>query len=129
MPYRQLEHTADIWIEVTGTSFENLLEEAGAALFDIVGKPDSLGTMREFEFGGKSNEELLVRWLEELYSESQISGILFGKFNVSVQAGKLKGKAWGGPGSVKTEVKAVTWGRLKIWQEKDKWKARVLFDI
>ena len=129
MPYRELEHTADIWIEVTGTSLENLLEEAGVALFSIVGTPASQTQTHEFEIKASSNEELLVRWLEELYAESQISGILFSRFKVTTTPTGVKAKAWGGPGHVKTEIKAVTWARLRIWQEGNAWKARVLFDI
>ena len=130
MPYKELEHTADILIEVTGDSLENLFEEAGKALFDILGKSGTKSVDQTVIQTHASNpEQLLVKWLEELLAEHEISGNLFNKFRVKIQGNQLEAQVFGGPGKVETSIKAVTFHRLKIWEESGKWKARILFDI
>jgi SHS2 domain-containing protein len=74
-------------------------------------------------------EELLVKWLENLLIEHEMTGNLFTRFKVKIEGNQLHGEAFGGPGHVHQIIKGVTFFNLKIEQEKTRFKVRVLFDI
>ena len=132
MPFKELPHTSDLYLEVSGTSLENLFEEAAKAMFAKLGKRDpgtegSVVVMIEKEAPEK--EGLLVKWLEGLLIEHEVSGIIFTKFKVEIDGNKLVATAFGGPGKTLENIKGVTFFDLKIWEEKGAVKARILFDI
>ena len=47
-PYTLIDHTADLAIEVIGSSFTELMENAGFALFDIICNPDEIAPKKEY---------------------------------------------------------------------------------
>lgn len=129
MPWKELPHTSDLFLEIEGNSLENLMEEAARAMFENLGVSKKKNNEFETEISAPNREEMLVRWLEELFSEHDVNKFIFSEFKVKIEGDKLKGLARGGEGKTKLGIKAVTWHDLKIWQEGKKWKARVLFDI
>ena len=128
MPFKELPHTSDLYLEVSGNSLENLFEEAAKAMFSELGTGKG---SEEFsvEAEAPEREELLVKWLENLLVEHEVSGNIFNKFMVKIEGNRLYGKAFGGPGEVSENIKGVTFFGLKIWEEKGKYRARILFDI
>jgi SHS2 domain-containing protein len=130
MAYKELPHTSDLYLEVSGTSLENLFEEAAKAMFEKLGKRTGEEKKKiEIEVGARDREGLLVKWLEELLVEHEVSRLIFTRFKVKIEGGKLVGTGVGGQGDVLENIKGVTFFDLKIWQEDGQFKARILFDI
>jgi SHS2 domain-containing protein len=128
MPFKELPHTSDLYLEITGTSLNNLFEEAAKGMFCKLGK--GKGDKKVvIDVEAPDMEQLLVTWLENLLIEHEMTGNLFMKFKVKIEGNKLHGEATGGPGRVHENIKGVTFFNLKIEQEKTRFKVRVLFDI
>jgi len=65
--FRQLRHTADIYLEAYGRSLEEAFEQAGLALFrTIIPEADGVERIVEVEASGADLQELLYDWLEKL---------------------------------------------------------------
>jgi SHS2 domain-containing protein len=135
--YQLIDHTGDIGIQVFGMSLEQLFENAGFALFDIMTDLNevNLTVIREIEVTGNDREELLVNWLSELNFIFQTQYVLFKNFRIeSMNEHHLKAIVTGEKRDpekhpVKMEIKAVTYHQLKIEQTPEGWRAWVIFDI
>jgi len=132
-----LDHTADIGLLVYGEDLKSLFENAGEAFFNLITdlKKVRLRTERKIEIRRESLERLMVDWLNELLYLHDVENLLFKGFHVeSVGEEGLKAKVKGeffqeGVHVIKTGVKAVTYHQLEVLQEKDRWRARIIFDL
>jgi len=132
-----LDHTADIGIIVQGTDLKLLFQNAGEAFFHLITdlKKVRLRTERKIEIGGESLERLMVDWLSELLYLHDVENLLFKRFNVeSVGEEGLKAKVRGEVFQeevhvIKTGVKAVTYHQIEVREEKEGWRARIIFDL
>jgi SHS2 domain-containing protein len=132
-----LDHTADIGIIVYGEDLKALFENAGKAFFHLItdGRKVRRRTERKITIKGESLERLMVDWLSELLYLHDVEKLLFKEFTVeSVGKDGLKAIARGEPFQegvhvIKTEVKAVTYHRMEVRQEKGRWRAQVIFDL
>ena len=132
-----LDHTADIGLLVYGEDLKSLFENAGEAFFNLITdlKKVRLLTERKIEIRRESLERLMVDWLNELLYLHDVENLLFKGFHVeSVGEEGLKAKVKGeffqeGVHVIKTGVKAVTYHQLEVLQEKDRWRARIIFDL
>jgi len=132
-----LDHTADIGIIVYGEDLKSLFENAGEAFFHLITdlKKVRLRTERKIEIGGESLERLMVDWLSELLYLHDVENLLFKRFNVeSVGEEGLKAKVRGEVFQeevhvIKTGVKAVTYHQIEVREEKEGWRARIIFDL
>ena len=132
-----LDHTADIGIIVYGENLKALFENAGKAFFHLI--TDLRKVRRRIErkiiIEGESLDRLMVDWLSELLYLHDVENLLFKEFKVeSVGEDGLKAIAKGEPFQegvhvIKTEVKAVTYHRIEVRQEKGRWRAQVIFDL
>ena len=135
--FEVLDHTADIGIVVHGEDLRALFENAGEAFFHLITdlKKVKRRVERRVDIGGESLDRLMVDWLSELLYLHDVENLLFGKFKVeSVGEGGLKAIANGEPFQegvhvIKTEVKAVTYHRLEVREEKGGWRAQVIVDL
>jgi SHS2 domain-containing protein len=77
----------------------------------------------------------MVDWLSELLYLHEVENLLFKEFKVeSIGKDGLHGLAKGEPFQegvhvIKTEVKAVTYHGIEVRQDKDGWRARIIFDL
>ena len=132
-----LDHTADIGIIVYGEDLKALFENAGKAFFHLI--TDLRKVRRRIErkiiIEGESLDRLMVDWLSELLYLHDVENLLFKEFKVeSVGEDGLEAIAKGEPFQegvhvIKTEVKAVTYHRIEVRQEKGRWRAQVIFDL
>ena len=132
-----LDHTADIGIIVYGEDLKALFENAGKAFFHLI--TDLRKVRRRIErkiiIEGESLDRLMVDWLSELLYLHDVENLLFKEFKIeSVGEDGLKAIAKGEPFQegvhvIKTEVKAVTYHRIEVRQEKGRWRAQVIFDL
>jgi SHS2 domain-containing protein len=135
--YEFFDHTADIGIHVFGRSLPELFENAGFALFDIITDIEAVRERekRSFALQRDTVDELLVEWLGRLLFMSVTELFLFRRFHVlQIDEESLQAEAWGEPlqdavHTIKTEVKAVTYHTLKVYQEQGRWHATVVLDI
>ncbi|PLX83506.1 MAG: protein archease [Desulfuromonas sp.] len=135
--YRLLEHTADMGIEASAATLEELFVEAARGLTEILfGVIEASPFVEEtVTIGGADREELLVNWLNEILFLFEIRSLVPLDFQVS-EVGKdfLKGVVRGTPFDpkehlVQREVKAATYHQVKVEKRDDLWRARVYLDL
>lgn len=133
MPYRQLEHTADLCFEVTAASFEALLGEALRAMTEWIGPVWSDGaTERPFRIDAPDRTALLVDLLNEALALSQIHREAYDALSIrsggeNYVEGSFRGRAISG---ARDEIKAVTYHGAKVEERADgSWAAILLLDI
>ena len=135
--YKTFDHTADLGIEVYGKDQRELFVNAGRALFDLITDLDKIEakTSLSLNLEALDREDLLVNWLRELLYFHQSEGYLLNDFVLhdleeqSLRA-TVKGEIYeANRHELIREIKAVTYHQLKVTQEKERWVARIVFDI
>lgn len=142
MPYRPLDHTADIGVELEAPSREALFEEALQAFTDAVTVLEKVepATERRIELAAQIPEDLLVLFLEELLYLFEVDGLLFRRTRVEIEeattgeglslAAVLEGEPYDpAKHPIKVLVKGVTYHRLAAEPRGGGWYGRVIFDI
>ena len=132
-----LDHTADIGIIVYGEDLKTLFENAAKGFFHLITdlRRVSRRIERKIIIEGESLDRLMVDWLSDLLYLHDVENLLFKEFKVeSIGNDGLKAIAKGelfreGVHVIKTEVKAVTYHRIEVRQEKGRWRAQVIFDL
>src|SRR3990172_6786797 len=135
--YILIDHTADIGIDVFGTTLEELFTNAAFALFDIIADLSTVECKAEYQvkISGVDREQLLVIWLNELLYLHDVKYLLFKDFRITdMTDNQLTASVYGEPFNeerhvIKTGIKAVTYHNLSIVQTDHQWKARVIFDL
>ncbi len=136
MGRKLIEVEADIGFEVWSEDLNNLFEEAALSMYEIMVDIDKVEPKEEryIKIEAEEMDLLMHDWLSELLYITDVKGIVFSKFNVIINNFKLEGKAFGEPvnrkkHNPKTEIKAVTYHRLKVSKENGIWRATVILDI
>jgi SHS2 domain-containing protein len=135
--YEIFEHTADLGLRVTAASLEQLCADAASGLFAVIaGDLDQIRpTVEErFDVAGTDPTWLLSDWLAELHAAFELRRMLFGTFQVSLDAAGLHATARGEPydpalHTLAHEVKAITQHELDVRHDADGWQATVIVDI
>jgi SHS2 domain-containing protein len=135
--YREIEHTADIGIEVEAESAPELFAAAAEALYGLLADPSGIRPKNEtlVSAAGAGWEELLQAWLSELLAEFNLEGFVGKCCEIArIEAGHVEGKIKGEKLDLKrhrfhTEIKGVTYHGLRVWQRGGRWHARVIFDV
>jgi len=135
--FEVLDHTADIGLVVYGENLKALFENAGEAFFHLITDLRKVRRRveRRIKIGGEILDRLMVDWLSELLYLHDVENLLFKGFKVeSIGEDGLMAVVKGEPFQqkihvIKTEVKAVTYHRIEVRQEKGGWKAQVILDL
>jgi SHS2 domain-containing protein len=135
--FREIEHTADLGIEVTAGSLAGLFSTAGEALFALIVDPKNLEARELIAVaaGGDGPEELLHAWLRELLAQFNLTGFVGTRCEIQrLTSERVEGIVTGEKLDLKrhrfyTEIKGVTYHDFKVWQEAGAWHARVIFDV
>jgi len=135
--YRTFDHTADVGIEVYGEDLYQLFINAGYALFDLITDLDTIDatTSLSVTIDAIDQEDLMVSWLSELLYLHQLKGFLLNNFMLHELGEKslratVKGEYYDAHRhELVREIKAVTYHQLTVAQEKDRWVARIVFDV
>jgi len=130
-------HQADIGVRGVGVSLAGAFEQAAVALMAVICKPENVGLADEVEVECDCDdvELLFADWLNALIFQMATRQMVFGKFKVHIEGGKLTAKAWGekaDPEKHETavEVKGATYTELKVEQNKDEmWIAQCVVDV
>ena len=135
--FQIFEHTADLGIHVEAESLSELLVEAARALTSVLAaNPEAIDPVIEVDVSLDlvKPEDLLVDWLSEWLYRFSADHMLFGRFEVVEQDGRVTARAWGeavdpARHQLDTEVKAVTYHRLSVEQTDGGWTAEVILDL
>jgi SHS2 domain-containing protein len=135
--YELFDHTADLGLRVTAATLDELFADAARGLFAmIVERPDAIEPRVDvkFDIPGEDKAFLLFDWLRALLTTSEIDGVVFGEFTVTVRDNGITATAWGEPldpakHGLGREVKAITYHELKVEQTRTGWLAEVIVDI
>ena len=135
--FREIEHTADLGIEVTASSLAGLFSTAGEALFALIADPKNLEARETIAVtaSGDGPEELLHAWLRELLARFNLNGFIGTRCEIQRLTGdRVEGIVTGEKLDLKrhrfyTEIKGVTYHDFKVWQENGSWRARIIFDV
>ena len=132
-----VDHTGDLGVRVFGQTLPELFQQAAEALTFIITDPETIQIKetRKILLEAKTDEELLITWLNELVYLFETKGLLFKTYQVlSVHDHRLEALAQGesyaeGRHPIKTTVKAATYHQLKIENRHGVWTAQVIFDL
>ena len=139
--YELLPHMTDAYIQATGKTFEQALESAGLALFDVMCNTESIShkSTDQVELNGADEITLLYDWLEVLLLKFELDGKVYSKFEVDSikksangfrSRAKISGEKYDRKkhGS-KVEVKAVTFHRMEVDRAKTGTNVRFILDL
>lgn len=137
MKYEIFEHVSDIGLHIYGSSFKDLLENAGLALFEQISDLSNVSPVDiiEVSASGDNEEELFMAWLRELLYIFHGDMHILKEFEVTeVSSGLVRGVVKGERIDQERhlmhgEVKGVTYHRLEIKEIGGKWEAKVVLDV
>jgi len=136
--YREIEHTADVGLELEAPDLKAAFALAAASMFDLMCDLDTVGddvrrTVRARARDGDL-ENMMVRWLTELLYVFATEGLLLSRFDVTrLTSDTLEAEVVGeqfDPGRhvFKSELKAATYHDLVVDRVEGVWLVRVIFD-
>ena len=143
-PYRELDHTADVALEISGHTLPELFINSVKGLFHLIAPPLTAAVTPEVisldwhpetvELNAASHEDLLIHWLNEFiynFFEKRVypqkAKIIYLTEN-NLRAEICFARYRGADDNL-LEVKAATYHRLKISRRGGSYQATVIFDV
>jgi SHS2 domain-containing protein len=135
--YRIFDHTADLGVEISGGTLEELYAGAAFALFDLLTDLSTVraGIVREIVVAGEDPADILVNFLREaLYAWNGEKFLMKSCLIREVKPQRLKALLRGesfdpSRHRIKQEIKAVTYHQASVRETAEGWKAKVVFDV
>jgi len=134
--WEHYEHQADIGVRGFGATKAEAFAQAAAAMTAAV---TDLAAVRALEPVGvrceaPDDELLLAEWLNALVYEMSTRRMLFSKFDIRMQDGKLEAQAWGEAidrdrHHPAVEVKGATLTTLRVVRHGEGWLAQTVIDV
>jgi len=140
MPFRFLEHTADVRVECRAPTFPALLETAAQALYDLALRRVETGkdSERRIEVSADTDVDVLVRWLQELLFLLDVDHFVATEFSFADAkeppaqnrhaAATLRGYIHR-PDARAVEIKAATYHGAEIVETDDGLVAHIILDL
>jgi SHS2 domain-containing protein len=136
-PYRELEHTADIRLEIIAISWPRLLQNAVIAITDTIADWTKVRnkTKHALNIEAPSRDELFLSCLKHVHLLFETQNFLTRQIKIeSCSPTSIKAQACGETfdpkrHSPKKEIKAVTYHQLEVRRFWWGWRARVILDI
>ncbi|MFQ5744042.1 MAG: archease [Acidobacteriota bacterium] len=135
--HREIEHTADLGFDIWAPDLPGLYSEAVGALAELC--YDRIAVLanqqRTLRIVGGSNEERLVRWLQEIYfwleAESWLAaGAVDVRCDGAAVSGTVLGELYDSERhTVHTEIKAITYHEMEIRLVGELWRTTVIIDV
>ena len=130
--HREVEHTADLELEVWGPDMAAVLEEAARGLYELMAVEVSDDSRRhhQVEIQADDKEQLMVSFLEELLFLTDTEELAFDGFLLKVDDSQLIAHLEGGfIITRRREIKAVTFHSLSIGPSGSGLRTNVVFDV
>jgi SHS2 domain-containing protein len=139
-PYHFIDHTADVAVELSGRTVDELFRSAAQALTDTVTERSLVVEIQTetVSLEATSIEDLLVDWLNELLYRFEVRNLLVADADVSL---RTEGDRWHLDATVRGEdfdpvrhpsrvlVKSATYHSLEVVERGGEWHARIVFDV
>ncbi|HYM04472.1 MAG TPA: archease [Stellaceae bacterium] len=130
-------HDADIGVRGVGATKEQAFAQAALALTEIVTAAANVVPREviEIECAAPTDGLLLADWLNRLIYEMAVRHMVFGRFAVTIENGRLRGRAWGeridqARHAPVVEPKGATFTALKVERRADgAWIAQCVIDV
>ncbi|MGV6475059.1 archease [Azotobacter vinelandii] len=137
MSWQTFSHEADIGVRGIGATPAEAFAEAATALTATICDPAAVAPREalEVECAAPDLELLLVDWLNALVFEMATRRLLFSRFEVHIEDGRLRATVRGEPVDVArhqpaAEVKGVSFCELKVARRADgRWLAQAVVDV
>ena len=140
--YRQVDHSADLAVEIWAPSEEELLAEGARAVVDMLTDGAAVAgdaeqgaegwTERRIDLETIDPEDRLVQWLNEVIVVAITEGFLIGTVDIALRdhglSATVRGRANAGD-VITTELKSATYHDLHVLSGPDGWRARVVIDV
>ena len=134
-PYRYLDHTADLGLEVSGKTLAELFANTGRAIFEtqISGKVKT-DKKKSITLQSESIEDLYLDWCRELLFDFSVESFIPAHYDVSIQDFGLEARLRGDRYDpkrhhVRIEIKNPTYHDLSITKNAGIFRARIIFDV
>jgi len=135
--WEHFPHAADMGIRGFGDTRAEAFAHAALALTAIICKPDAIKPEHPVAIRCEAPDEelLLADWLNALIYEMAVRGMLFSRFEVTIENGVLTATAWGEAvdrlrHQPAVEVKGATYTELRVFQdERGLWVAQCVVDV
>jgi SHS2 domain-containing protein len=135
--WEHFEHQADVGVRGIGGSMEEAFEQAALALTAIIADPGAVAARERVEVSCEApdRDSLLYDWLNAIVYEMATRSMLFGRYEVRIEGGRLSGIAWGETVNVAkhepaVEVKGATYTELGVRREEGgDWVAQCVVDV
>ncbi len=134
--WEHFAHDADIGVRGLGATAAQAFEQAACALTAVVTHADIRPDEEvHVSCAAPDLELLLVEWLNAIIYEMAVRRMLFARFAVRIEDGRLEGTLWGEPVDVArhapaAEPKGATYTALKVAQGADGiWSSACVVDV
>jgi len=135
--WEHFDHDADIGVRGIGQSLAEAFEQTALAMTATVTSLSTIRSERATEIACEAAdpEVLLVDWLNALVYEMAVRNMLFSRFEVHIDHGKLNATVWGETVDVArhqpaVEIKGATYTALRVGRRGDgQWVAETVVDV
>lgn len=135
--WEHFPHGADVGVRGFGASLERAFEETALALTAVLTEPEKVEPKKAVRIScaASDDELLLVEWLNAIVFEMATRGMVFGRYEVRIEGGRLRGRAWGEPVDIArhepaVEIKGATMTELRVeGDEAGRWLAQCVVDV
>ena len=134
--WEHFEHKADIGVRGFGATLAESFEQAAIALTAVVTDITLIDTTASITVScnAEENDTLLYDWLNALVYEMATRKMLFAKFEVTIERGKLTATVYGEAIDMQrhqpaVEIKGATYTELDVHRENDQWVAQCVVDV
>jgi SHS2 domain-containing protein len=135
--WEHFPHGADVGVRGIGETLEEAFAQAALALTAVVSDPDGVAASDEVSISCEAPdaELLLTDWLNALVYEMATRHMLFSRFELRIEDGRLEARAWGERLDVHrhqptVEVKGATYTGLEVSARPGGgWLAQCIVDV
>jgi SHS2 domain-containing protein len=137
VPFRFIDHTADVGVHAFGTDPAELFVNAARAMLTILTDTAAIRgrTHRRIEVEGRDWPDLMVNWLREVLYLWNGEALLADRIRIEhISEGRLGADLTVQPydpqrHAVAAEIKAVTYHQISVQQALTGWEAKIIFDV
>jgi len=126
--WEHFHHEADVGVRGIGPTRADAFAQAATAMTAVVTDPESVIDRTPVAISCQAPEDalLLADWLNALILEMAVRHVLFRRFEVAIEDGRLEATAWGEAVDVArhqpaVELKGATYTALDVRQRPDGW--------
>jgi SHS2 domain-containing protein len=134
--WEHFPHDADVGVRGWGSTVAAAFEQAAQALTAVITHAEvKAGNAVTVTCEAPDIEVLFVEWLNAIIYEMAVRKMLFGRFAVQIEGGRLDATLWGEAVDIERhapacEPKGATFTALKVAQDQDgTWSASCIVDV